>query len=87
MKIQVELFATLAPYLARLSDSSPGTLELPPGSTVDDVAERLGLPEELSRITLVNGHDAGGDHRLRDGDVVSMFPPLAGGAPKSPTGD
>lgn len=73
MRVQIELFATLQAYLAA------SELELPTGSTVDDVAAHLGIPPDFARITLVNGQDARGEQRLHDGDVVSMFPPLAGG--------
>ena len=41
---------------------------------------RLAIPAELSRIVLVNGHDVGDAATLHAGDVVDVFPPLAGGA-------
>ena len=75
----MELFATLLPYLPAVRAGEPPLIEIAPGSTVDDVAALLGIPPEASRITLVNGRDATGEHQLREGDVVSMFPPLAGG--------
>ena len=53
---------------------------LPDASTVADLIARLRVPVELSRIVLVNGHDVEDDSALRDGDVVDIFPPLAGGA-------
>jgi len=54
-------------------------IEIPQGSTVDDVAAHLGIPSGLQRIVLVNGHDAGPNRRLTAGDIVTLFPPLAGG--------
>jgi molybdopterin converting factor small subunit len=43
------------------------------------VVHSLRVPDELERLTVVNGRDAGPDHVLSDGDVLSLFPPLAGG--------
>ena len=54
-------------------------LDLPDGTTVDQVVHSLRIPSELERLTVVNGHDAAQDQRLVEGDVLSVFPPLAGG--------
>ena len=56
-------------------------LDLPDGRTVADVARQLGIPADLARVVLVNGRDAAPEQPLAPGDVVSIFPPLAGGAP------
>jgi molybdopterin converting factor small subunit len=47
---------------------------------VDDLAETLGIPREMAVIALVNDLDAGPDRSLQPGDVVTLFPPLVGGA-------
>ena len=79
MKVEVELFATLAEYLpAGTSDRAP--VDLPTDATVTDLLHTLGIPDAMPRIVLVNCHDAEDGERLRPGDVVSVFPPLAGGA-------
>jgi len=39
-----------------------------PGATVDDVAVRLGIPEAMARVALVNGEDAGPERHLSAGD-------------------
>ena len=79
MRVEVRLFATLAAFLP--SDGRDGTaeLEIPEGSTVTDVARRLGIPPDLARVVLVNGRDIGSEARLTSRDVVTIFPPLAGG--------
>ena len=79
MRVEVRLFATLATFLP--SDGRDGTaeLEIPEGSTVTDVARRLGIPPDLARVVLVNGRDIGSEARLTSRDVVTIFPPLAGG--------
>jgi molybdopterin converting factor small subunit len=79
VRIEVKLFATLASYLPPGSEGDTAMVEVPTGSTVNDVAARLGIPSGLQRIALVNGHDADLDRRLNAGDSVTLFPPLAGG--------
>jgi molybdopterin converting factor small subunit len=80
VKIEVRLFATLARFLPP-GDVAAGsaTLELPAGSTVRSLVARLGIPDEVAGIVLVNGRDAAMDRVLARDDVVDMFPPLMGG--------
>lgn len=54
-------------------------LDLPEGSTVDNVTRRLGIPGDLACVVLVNGRDAAPGARLTSGDILTIFPPLAGG--------
>ena len=79
MRVEVKLFATLARYLPETTQTDSTFLDLAEGSTVADVAARLGIPADLSRITLLNDGEADDSRPLRDGDVVTLFPPLAGG--------
>lgn len=80
MTVGVRLFATLARYLPRDHQGDSALLDVAEGSTVGDVAVALGIPADLSRIVLVNDEDAEEGRTLRAGDVVTLFPPLAGGA-------
>ena len=79
MRVEVRLFATLARYLPECHEAGATFLDVAVGSTVADVASALGIPADLSRIVLVNDRDADDDRRLGAGDVVTLFPPLAGG--------
>jgi molybdopterin converting factor small subunit len=85
VRVEVRLFATLARYLPNDQDAGIAFLDIPDGSTVADVACALGIPGDLSRIVLVNDCDAGEERRLAEGDVVTLFPPLAGGAGRDDT--
>ena len=80
MRVEVRLFATLAPFLPADSRDGAADLEIPEGSTIVDVTDRLGIPPDLARVVLVNGRDAGSNAPLAPRDVVTIFPPLAGGA-------
>lgn len=75
MKIEVQLFATLAQYLP----DGRAIVEVPARARVADVLASLGVPAAMPRIVLVNGHDAEDDRVLEPDDVIAAFPPLAGG--------
>jgi sulfur carrier protein ThiS len=78
--VEVELFATLTPYLPPgHHHQGRARVELPDGATVADLAARLGIPPEVPRIVLVNGEEAEPERPLGSGDQVTFFPPLAGG--------
>jgi molybdopterin synthase sulfur carrier subunit len=80
MKVEVRLFALLERYLPAGSEGDGISLNVPPGTTVRDVVESLKIPSELSCLTVINGRDAPPEQVLAPGDVLSMFPPLAGGS-------
>jgi molybdopterin converting factor small subunit len=77
--IEVHLFATLTRYLPPGCDGGRAFLDVHDEATIDDVAHLLGIPETLARIALVNGREASPRERLGPSDVVTLFPPLAGG--------
>jgi molybdopterin converting factor small subunit len=80
VRVEVRLFATLERYLPDSAEGDRATLDLPDDATVADVARCLRVPDDLSFLVVVNGHEAPSDRRLHPGDVVVLFPPLAGGA-------
>ena len=79
MKVAVHLTATLRAYLPPGVHGDSVVLDVPEGTTVGQVVHSLRIPFELERLTVVNGRDAASDLRLVEGDVLSVFPPLAGG--------
>src|SRR2546427_73777 len=79
LKVEVRLFAAFLAYLPAPAPGGAVTLDVPEASTVDDIARRLGIPADLARVVLVNGQDAPPGRPLTGGDVVTIFPPLAGG--------
>lgn len=83
MKVEVRLFATLATYLPSGSRDGAAVIDVPDGVTPRDLARQLGIPADLDRVLLVNGIEASIDRPLRDRDVVTLYPPLAGGSPPS----
>ena len=82
MTVQVRLFGEFREHLPEGSVGGRAKVELPEGATVFTLVEQLGLPYEAEEGVLVAAvNDEVADLRapLADGDVVSMFPPLAGG--------
>ncbi len=77
MKVQVELQA----YLTRYSPHGHSIVEveLPEGATVDHLLRRLGIPDDMAQVIIVNNENSGFERPLQDGDQVILIPPLAGG--------
>ena len=74
MKIKVRLFATL-----RESRGKELMLSMQDNATPEDVIQELEIAKADVAILLVNGRDGDLAHELREGDVVSVFPPVGGG--------
>lgn len=79
MKIEIALYATLSQYLPPGAENRRASIEVRAGATVREVMTQLGIPRELPNILLVNGRQAPEETVLKDGEVLSVFPPLAGG--------
>ena len=80
MRLEVRLHATLATFLPAGSRDGVAAIDLEERAPVRRLVERLGIPVDLARVVLVAGRDVTDDHALRAGDVVDIFPPLAGGS-------
>jgi len=79
MEIKVKLFATLRDYLPKNSDGKSCQLEVDEKTTIKQILDQFKIPEEIPKIILVNGIRGSLDQTLKDGDVLSVFPPVAGG--------
>ncbi len=88
MRITFKLFATLGQYLPREHEGhARGGNELPldvaEGTTLQAVIDRFPMPRALVHLVLVNGEfilpGERSRHVLREGDVVAIWPPIAGG--------
>lgn len=79
MNIEIRLFATLAQYLPPGSDGRRTALEVAEGATAGEALDRLGVPRALAKLMMVDGVHGGMDTALQAGNVLSVFPPIAGG--------
>jgi molybdopterin synthase sulfur carrier subunit len=79
MKVKVKLFATFREYLPEGNDGHSSMLELIAGTKVDSVIDQLKLPKDIPKIILINGIQKTAAEILKEGDTLSVFPPIAGG--------
>lgn len=74
MVVKVKLFATFREGRFKEKD-----MELPERTILRDLVKPLDFPEKPAKILLVNGIRVTEDGQLNDGDVVAIFPMIAGG--------
>jgi molybdopterin converting factor small subunit len=79
MHIEVKLFFDLVKYLPPGSKNKKMFLSLKDGSSVQALLYQLNLPAQVTKIVLVNGITPTNGMQLKEGDVVAIFPPIAGG--------
>ncbi|MFM7025564.1 MAG: MoaD/ThiS family protein [Limnohabitans sp.] len=84
MEITFKLFASLGDYLpASVRPGNEMRLPLPEGATIAQVIEPFALPPKLVHLVLINGKyiapDQRATHALVEGDVLAIWPPIAGG--------
>ena len=88
MRITFKLFAMLSDHLPQQVDGHTRQgntiqLELPEGTTVQQVIDRFNLPPKLVHLVLVDGAFVPKDQRavrvLAEGEALAIWPPIAGG--------
>lgn len=75
----VKLYATLRRYGRAERAGIPFEIELSQNATLRELMYLLKIPPEETRITFVNGIIEEANCKLKDGDVVGIFPPIGGG--------
>jgi sulfur carrier protein len=79
MKIKLKLFASFREYLPEGNDGYSSVLEVSENTTVDSVLLQMKLPQDIPKIILINGLQKTAAEVLKEGDTLSVFPPIAGG--------
>jgi sulfur-carrier protein len=84
MNITLKLFASLTDYLPPESKyTNILALSVAEGTTIGNIIEQHRLPTKLVHLVLVNGvyiyPEQRGNHALIEGDVLAIWPPIAGG--------
>ena len=74
VQITVKLFALLLRY-----GPEQQKIDVPPESTVEDVVKMLNIPRNMPALRIVNSVHVQWDLVLQVGDVLALFPPIAGG--------
>lgn len=84
MKITFKLYATLTDYLPPQARSDNRIeLDVDPQATIEQIMASFNLPMKLVHLVLVNGvfvpPQERSTRRLQEGDVLAIWPPIAGG--------
>ena len=79
MQVRVKLYATLSRYLSNTASGIPFEIEVPSGTTMADLVDRLKLPREEVKLFFVKGRARPIDWPLESGDEVGIFPLIGGG--------
>jgi sulfur carrier protein ThiS len=84
MKITFKLYASLTEYLpAEARRSNQVALDVADDATITQIIDPLAMPPRLVHIVLVNGvfvpPEARATRCLQPGDVLAIWPPIAGG--------
>ena len=79
MKVQVVFFGDFARFKPAGWPRKRGEVDVPEGSTIEDLMAQLGIGDEPCVIMLNDeAHHVGAE--LHDGDTVTFLPPIAGGS-------
>jgi molybdopterin converting factor small subunit len=84
MNITLKLFASLTDYLPVESKyTNIVALDVAEGRTIGSIIEQHNLPLKWVHLVLVNGvyiyPEKRANHALVEGDVLAIWPPIAGG--------
>lgn len=83
MKIRIKLYASLGEYLPADAVKNEADLEVNDKTTPTQVILRLGVPEKMCHMVLINGVYVAPEERserlLEEGDHLAIWPPVAGG--------
>ena len=83
MTVTLKLYATLARFLPASALKNAIELSVEEGTSVRHVLDEHHVPVEMCHLVLVNGIYTSprnsGSKILEEGDVVAVWPPVAGG--------
>jgi molybdopterin converting factor small subunit len=72
--IEVRFFATLREGRGKIAQVPAEEV-----STAADLLRRFAIPSEEVAILLINGFHSKPEDPVKDGDIISLFPPVGGG--------
>ncbi len=79
INVEVRVFATLRQFLPELGIGEAKSLQVDPGTTLDDIREMLGLPQEAVKVIMRNNLQAFPQDLVAKGDRIAYIPAVAGG--------
>ncbi|MCP4389705.1 MAG: MoaD/ThiS family protein [Gammaproteobacteria bacterium] len=84
MNVNIEFYASLMKYLPPGKSRFRREVKVDDGITLSRLIQQYRISEDKAHLVLVNGHfvNCGEDRNSRElteGDVISIWPPVAGG--------
>lgn len=79
MKVEINLYATLARYLPEKIRDNERMMEVNDGTTVGELLQQLNIPTEKAKLVFLNGVHADVGTELEEGSRIGIFPPVGGG--------
>ena len=79
MKVYVKLIATYREHLPPGTQGNTASVDMLPGSSVEDVLTPFGIPLDDSTVIAVNGLTVPLDTTVSEGDTVAAFSAIGGG--------
>lgn len=84
MQITFKLYATLSDLLPGNAVRNAASIEVVNDASLHSIIDKYNVPRELAHLVLINGVfvcDADRDQTgmLKEGDVLAIWPPVAGG--------
>ncbi len=83
MKITFKLFAMLKEKLPPEAKGEEVELEVEEGTRPIDLIQRFEIPREMAHLVMIDGYhllpDEVENRVLQPGEVLAIFPPIAGG--------
>ena len=79
MQVRVKLIATYIQHLPPGTEGNITTVDVPMGSTVEEILTPFGIPMDDSSVIVVNGLTVDLNTPVSEGDTISAFSAIAGG--------
>lgn len=83
MQVTLKLYASLGAYLPPHAERNEAPVDVAEGTSIKDLLDRFNVPREACHLVLLNGifqpPAARAGVRLKSGDAVAVWPPVAGG--------
>lgn len=84
MEIELKLFMMFKKFGPPDQVDGRSRMQIEPGTRFIDILNTINMPIEEDKIIVINGisHkqcDAVNELEIKDGDIVAIFPPIAGG--------
>jgi len=79
MKVEINLYASLARYLPPSAKEAGGIMDVTEGTTIEALIRQLRVPEAHVKLIFVDGTHADRKTVLKEGCRLGIFPPVGGG--------